>query len=142
MINNEEKNKKVNSDDENIFSTRVKAGRRVYFLDVKSTLNGGTYLSITETRKKPNCDAKSQPYIRQTIFIYPEDFDKFEDAFSLSIQKIKELNKEAGVTPPNYDRNTTSRSRVVCEELSSDEVIDPDCNTSLFTLNEEDLGFE
>ena len=60
------------SDNEEIFSKRVRAGKRTYFIDVKSTRGNDYYLTITESKRK-----QGNHFIRHKIFLYKEDFNKF-----------------------------------------------------------------
>ena len=66
-----------------IYSKSVRAGRRTYFFDVKSTRSGDHYLTITESKKKFDQDGNFQ-FEKHKIFLYKEDFDKFKDGFIFS----------------------------------------------------------
>ena len=79
--------KKVN-DKEEIFSKRVKAGKRTYFFDVKSTRSKDYYLTITESKRKFQEDGFT--YEKHKIFLYKEDFQKFVDALNESVDHVKE----------------------------------------------------
>jgi hypothetical protein len=79
---------KSNSRDE-IYSAKVKAGKRTYFFDVKSTRSNDYYLTITESKKRFKEDGFT--YEKHKIFLYKEDFTKFMDALNGSIDHIKEL---------------------------------------------------
>jgi len=68
-----------------IFSKRVRAGKRTYFFDVKSTRGNDYYLTITESRKKFNEDG----YDRHKIFLYKEDFNKFIKALTEAVDYVK-----------------------------------------------------
>ena len=81
-----------NRDDNRVFSTTVKAGRRTYFLDLKKTSSGSVFLTITESKKFTDFETGNVRYEKHKIFLYPEDFDKFQDAFDEAITKAKELN--------------------------------------------------
>lgn len=72
-----------------VFSKAVKAGRRTYFFDVKSTRDNDFYITITESKKFS--DGDSERFEKHKIFLYKEDFEKFEDALSEALSKIKEL---------------------------------------------------
>jgi hypothetical protein len=68
------------------YSRKLKAGkRRTYFFDVKNTKQGDFYLTITESKKKFDSDG----YESHKIFIYKEDFKRFMEALSDSIDHIK-----------------------------------------------------
>ena len=64
-----------------IYSKSVRAGKRTYFFDVKSTRSGDHYLTITESKKKFDQDGNFQ-FEKHKIFLYKEDFAKFRDALT------------------------------------------------------------
>lgn len=63
---------------EEIFSKVMRAGRRTYFFDVRSTKAGDFYLTITESKKFTNDDG-SFHYKKHKIYLYKEDFEEFRD---------------------------------------------------------------
>ena len=77
---------KTNSRDE-IFSTKVKAGKRTYFFDVKSTRSNDYYLTITESKKRFKDDGFT--YEKHKIFLYKEDFNKFVEALNNTVNHVK-----------------------------------------------------
>ncbi len=77
-----------NNDREEIFSKVVRAGKRTYFFDVKSTRANDYYVTITESKKRFADDGKFS-YEKHKIFLYKEDFDKFRDGFTEVIDYIK-----------------------------------------------------
>jgi hypothetical protein len=74
-------------DREEIYSKRVKAGKRTYFFDVKSTRSSDYYITITESRRYPQGDGFA--YEKHKIFLYKEDFDKFIEALKDSVEHVK-----------------------------------------------------
>ncbi|MBI9036000.1 MAG: PUR family DNA/RNA-binding protein [Bacteroidales bacterium] len=64
---------------EEIFSKAIRAGKRTYFLDVKSTKSNDFYLTITESKRKITNQAGRYQYEKHKIFLYREDFEKFFD---------------------------------------------------------------
>ncbi len=74
---------------EDLFSKAVKAGKRTYFFDVKSTKGNDYYLTITESKKRFGTDGKFT-YEKHKIFLYKEDFAKFMEGLNESIEIIKE----------------------------------------------------
>lgn len=76
---------------EEIYSQSVKAGRRTYFFDVKSTRNNDFYLTITESKKFT--EDGSERFEKHKIFLYKEDFEKFEDALKECLAKIEALKE-------------------------------------------------
>ncbi len=77
------------NDRDGVFSKAVKAGRRTYFFDVKTTRDNDFYITITESKKFS--DGDSERFEKHKIFLYKEDFEKFEDALGEALSKIKEL---------------------------------------------------
>ena len=77
-----------NQDD--IFSKAVRAGKRTYFFDVKTTRGNDLYLTITESKRKYDDDGNFS-YEKHKLFLYKEDFDKFSDGLVETVDKIKEL---------------------------------------------------
>jgi len=71
----EEKN---SIDQEEIHSKVMRAGRRTYFFDVRSTKAGDYYLTITESKKFTHDDG-SFHYKKHKIYLYKEDFEDFRD---------------------------------------------------------------
>lgn len=63
---------------EEIFSKVLRAGRRTYFFDVRSTKADDYYLTITESKKFTNDDG-SFHYKKHKIYVYKEDFSEFKD---------------------------------------------------------------
>ncbi|TBW28314.1 PUR family DNA/RNA-binding protein [Gramella sp. KN1008] len=63
---------------EEIFSKVLRAGRRTYFFDVRSTRANDYYLTITESKKFTNDDG-SFYYKKHKIYLYKEDFEGFRE---------------------------------------------------------------
>jgi len=85
-----------------IYSERVKAGKRTYFFDVKATRSNDYYLTITESKRKPKDDGFF--YEKHKIFLYKEDFNKFLEALNTTVNHVKEeLMPE--VDFEQFDRN-------------------------------------
>jgi hypothetical protein len=76
------------SRNEEVFSKAVRAGKRTYFFDIKSTRGNDLYLTITESKRK---SPESQVFEKHKIFLYKEDFEKFSDGLKEVLAKIDEL---------------------------------------------------
>jgi hypothetical protein len=63
-----------------IFSKKLRAGRRTYFFDVRATRAEDYYLTITESKKHTN-DNGSSHYKKHKIYLYKEDFMGFKEVF-------------------------------------------------------------
>jgi hypothetical protein len=73
---------------EEIFTKKVKAGRRTYYFDVKENVNNDKYLIISETKA---VDFGKQDRFR--IMVFPEDLDNFQEAFDEVVNFIRENNQ-------------------------------------------------
>jgi hypothetical protein len=74
---------------EEIYSAKVKAGKRTYFFDVKSTRSNDYYITITESKKRFNKDDEGFTYEKHKIFLYKEDFNKFVEALGSAVNHVK-----------------------------------------------------
>ncbi len=69
----------LENDKEIVFSKAVKAGKRIYYLDVRKNRKDEMFLAITES-KKVISDENESPVVsfeKHKIFLYKEDFEKF-----------------------------------------------------------------
>ncbi len=80
-----------------LFSKAVKAGKRTYFFDVKSTKNDEKYITITESKRRFDEDMQRFFYEKHKIFLYKEDFEKVSKGLSDAINFV-----ETGVYPADY----------------------------------------
>jgi hypothetical protein len=82
------------NDQEEIFSKVVRAGRRTYFFDVRSTKADDYYLTITESKKFTNDDG-SFHFKKHKIYLYKEDFAEFGDTLKEVTDFILDKKGEA-----------------------------------------------
>lgn len=75
----EMENKEQGHNQNEVFSESVRAGKRTYFFDVKTTRKGERYLNITESIRKFSDEQAKFYYEKHRIFLYQEDFEKFSD---------------------------------------------------------------
>ncbi len=74
------------NDREELFSKRIKAGKRTYFIDVKPTNKGEDFfITITESKKRFD----GYGYDKHKIFLYKEDFNKFSAGLAEVIDYVK-----------------------------------------------------
>ena len=97
---------------DNVFSQKVNAGkRRTYFFDVKETQGEDFYVTITESNRR----ADGNGYNRHKIFLYKEDFNRFQEGLDNAIQHIKtELL-------PDYDYEEFDRKHEEWEKENLEE---------------------
>ncbi|MBR5148799.1 MAG: PUR family DNA/RNA-binding protein [Bacteroidaceae bacterium] len=75
-----------------VYSQAIKAGKRIYYLDVKRNKKGELFLSITESKRISQGDGTEGAYSfeKHKIFLYQEDFSKFISGLSQVIGYIHE----------------------------------------------------
>ena len=81
-------------DKEIVFSKSIKAGKRMYYLDVKKDRRNDLFLSITESKRKSVTEEGQFIFEKHKIFLYKEDFDKFEAAFKEALDYMRAQIKE------------------------------------------------
>lgn len=110
----EEFEKKNNQQEkEELFSRSVKAGKRTYFFDVKTTKKDDYYLTITERKKK--FDEKGKLHVeKHKVFLYKEDFDKFFEALEESINHIQ---SKVSLEGQSIDKTTEQFTDVDFDDL-------------------------
>jgi hypothetical protein len=74
-----------NREREEVFSKKVRAGKRTYFFDVKATRSNDYYVTITESKKR----LEDGVFIKHKIFLYKEDFEKFAEGLKDTVEYIK-----------------------------------------------------
>ncbi len=121
-------------DREAVFSKRVRAGKRTYFFDVRTTRANDYYLTITESTKRPG----EERFVKHKIFLYKEDFKKFMDGINESTDYIKEQLPDYDFDNPpqreyvdygnNSENNTSNHNS---EHNNSDASTNTDSNETV-----------
>ena len=122
-----------------VFSKRIKAGKRVYFFDVKSTRGNDLYLTITESKRRPGESDDRPIFEKHKLFVYREDFDKFSDGFHEALDYIKNNPTERMLNPAyNHHHNGMSTEHEVSDDHGMSEEKE---EKSTFTdIDFDDLG--
>lgn len=81
---------------DDLFSKSIRAGKRTYFFDVKSTRGNDLYMTITESKRRFTDDGRQQ-FEKHKLFLYKEDFDKFVEGLQETIDRINALRNSDGV---------------------------------------------
>ena len=78
------------NDKEIVFSKSIKAGKRIYYLDVKKNRKDEMFLAITESKKvvMGEGDDSQVSFEKHKIFLYKEDFQKFMAGLTEAISFI------------------------------------------------------
>lgn len=79
------------SDRDPLFSRSIKAGKRVYYLDVKRDRRGEYYVAMTESRRVQDGTETERPvFEKHKIFLYREDILSFLSAFAEAAKFVGE----------------------------------------------------
>lgn len=99
-----------------IFSKSIKAGKRIYYLDVKKNRKDEMFLAITESKKMlvGSGDDVQVNFEKHKIFLYREDFAKFTEGLQ---QVINYINREQG----EYSRENQEEKNEGEETKKSEE---------------------
>ena len=108
-----------NENREELYSVRVRAGKRTYFFDVKETRGKDLYMTITESKRNFDNDGNVH-YQKHKLFLYREDFEKFEDGFIDATDKIKELMATGEYRDPIAERSASEEAPEAKSEETSD----------------------
>lgn len=95
----------TNADKELVFSESVKAGKRIYYFDVKQSRNGDKYVAITESKKIVSGSEENPQvtYEKHKVFLYKEDFEKFTAALDKVIKVASDGVIPESVPEPAVD---------------------------------------
>ncbi len=101
-----ERERDYDRDRDEVYSEKIRAGKRTYFFDVRSTRSNDYYITITESKRRFN----GRGYDKHKIFLYKEDFNKFIASLNKTVDHVKtELM-------PDYDYDEFDRRRDELEE--------------------------
>ena len=91
----------IESDKEIVFSQAIKAGKRIYYIDVKKNRKEEMYISITESKKLVSGEGENATlsFEKHKIFLYREDFAKFANSLNEAISYVV---AEQGEYVPRY----------------------------------------
>jgi hypothetical protein len=109
------------SDKEIVFSKAIKAGKRIYYLDVKKNRKDEMFLAITESKKVVSVegDDSQVSFEKHKIFLYKEDFEKFMAGLQQAIQYIAE---KQGLPEPRLEERELASDEETGESLSESEI--------------------
>lgn len=94
-----------------VFSKAIKAGKRIYYIDVKQSRNEDYYVAITESKKRVSGMDNSQivSFEKHKIFLYKEDFVKFVTGLQEVIGYVSEKNSHLPSSSSTISDDATDR---------------------------------
>lgn len=86
-----------------VYSRSVKAGKRIYYLDVRKARNNDLYLCITESKRRQAEGEEAPSFEKHKVFLYKEDFAHFteglEDVIAYVKSQLGEIEQRPEWTP-------------------------------------------
>lgn len=105
-----------------VYSKAVKAGKRIYYLDVKKAKNDDLYVCITESKKKAQGEAGNPMFEKHKVFLYKEDFAHFleglQEVIDFARQNLGEI-EERQEWEPEQEAATQSEGSAISEMKQS-----------------------
>ena len=128
-------------DREEIFSKVLRAGRRTYFFDVRSTRAGDYYLTLTESKKFTNDDG-SFHYKKHKIYLYKEDFSEFSTILNEMTDYVVNEKGEEVISErhqKDFKKEEYSESEIIKTENTEDTKPTDDKPTDFTDVSFEDI---
>lgn len=114
------------NDKEIVFSQSIKAGKRIYYLDVKKNRKNEMFLAITESKKIVSGEGEDSQvsFEKHKIFLYKEDFEKFMNGLKQAVDFIEErqgsyLRREPEVPRQVKEDDTSTHAEEKTDESSA-----------------------
>lgn len=128
LINNKESYKEMENrrfegknEPEIVYSRSVKAGKRIYYLDVKKARNEDLYLCITESKRKQTGEAEPPQFEKHKVFLYKEDFAHFTEGLN---DVIGFVQSQLGAIEERKEWTPESEEAVAPEETTNNKTED------------------
>jgi hypothetical protein len=103
FIKKMENQKEERREQEIVYSRSVKAGKRIYYLDVRKARNNDLYLCITESKRRQAEGEEAPSFEKHKVFLYKEDFAHFteglQDVIAYVQSQLGEIEQRTEWTP-------------------------------------------
>lgn len=108
-----------------VYSRSVKAGKRIYYLDVKKARNADLYLCITESKRRQGMEDEAPQFEKHKLFLYKEDFAHFTEGLQDVINYVKdqvgEIEEREEWTPREQDADAAQSEHSAEDEHNAEE---------------------
>lgn len=108
-----------------VYSRSVKAGKRIYYLDVKKARNEDLYLCITESKRKQVGETEVPQFEKHKVFLYKEDFAHFteglNDVIAFVQSQLGEIEERKEWTPEAVETATPEAAKTINEDKAEDK---------------------
>ena len=110
-----------------VYSRSVKAGKRIYYLDVKKARNEDLYLCITESKRKQTGETEVPQFEKHKVFLYKEDFAHFteglNDVIAFVQNQLGEIEDRKEWIPEKEESHDEISVESVTEDKNEDKSI-------------------
>jgi len=103
------------------YSKSVRAGKRTYFFDVKSTRAKELFITITESKRRFNEADGRFTYEKHKIFLYGEDFEKFKDGLNAAVSFVENGEVQEDDDQMEVIQDKSATMDVKFEDLGGDD---------------------
>jgi len=106
-----------------VFSKSIKAGKRIYYLDVKKNRKDEMFIAITESKKviSGEGDDSQVSFEKHKIFLYKEDFEKFMTGLTQAISFINDKQGNGETISAFYETEEVIKTdNIIPEEIKID----------------------
>ncbi|MBQ9439538.1 MAG: DUF3276 family protein [Paludibacteraceae bacterium] len=121
----EERKQETRRDSEIYYSKAIRAGKRIYYLDVKQGLNKDLFLAITESKRRSVGELPdgrpAYEIEKHKIFLYKEDFQSFREALDEVINYVAEHVSEPIEPRPAYVPRQNDETEPEAEAAHADQ---------------------
>ena len=97
-----------------VYSRSVKAGKRIYYLDVKKARNEDLYLCITESKRRQTGEDEAPQFEKHKVFLYKEDFAHFteglQDVINYVASQVGTIEERPEWTPENATEDSAPKA--------------------------------
>ncbi len=108
-----------------VYSRSVKAGKRIYYLDVRKARNEDLYLCITESKKRTAGETEVPQFEKHKLFLYKEDFAHFTEGLQDVINYVQDqlgtIEARQEWTPESNGESAPDAEATTAEPAATDE---------------------
>jgi len=115
----ENRRHEMKNEPEIVYSRSVKAGKRIYYLDVKKARNEDLYLCITESKRKQGGENELPQFEKHKVFLYKEDFAHFTEGLN---DVIAFVQSQLGTIESREEWEPRTENADATEEVKATEV--------------------
>ena len=121
----ENRRHEMKNEPEIVYSRSIKAGKRIYYLDVKKARNEDLYLCITESKRKQGAEDEFPQFEKHKVFLYKEDFAHFteglNDVIAFVQSQLGEIEERQEWTPEAVETATPEAAKTINEDKVEDK---------------------